>query len=278
MNIKIWVSWAREGELSYFFNGTNSVFEFDFAPPYSFGEVIKARKHIDGNLYAIKRSIRPVYSFHEKQDLLREVRCSVDVRGCIISTFSGTALQVHALSSIEESEHIVRYYTAWEEDNYIYVCNELMDSNANLFKKEFLSMTGRSHLPESVLIEILRHCLHGLRDLHEHEPSIAHLDIKPENIFFKFPHDNHVRRREDSIVEDSSKRETFVAMLSKKQSGLRKLGTFKIGDLGLAVRADSKKDIMEGDAKYEDTFHRALLFRYYWTSFTCVAGILVANC
>ena len=39
----------------------------------SFGEVIKVKKYIDGNFYAIKRSIQPLYSFQEKQNLLREV-------------------------------------------------------------------------------------------------------------------------------------------------------------------------------------------------------------
>lgn len=156
---------------------------------------------------------------------------------------------MHALSSVEKSDHIVRYYTAWEEDSHIYICNELMDFNANVFKRKFTEATHRQYLTEKLLLEILRQCLEGLRDLHEHDPPMAHLDVKPDNIFFRFTHDSRIPRDENSNVDDDLVDKLLAGLVDKRQSEVEKVGVFKLGDLGLAVRADRTKEASEGDAK-----------------------------
>jgi len=63
---------------------------------------------IDGTFYAIKRSKKPISGLAEEQQLLREV---------------------YAHAVISEQPHIVRYYSAWKEDNHMLIQNECKGLN-----------------------------------------------------------------------------------------------------------------------------------------------------
>ncbi len=83
----------------------------------SFGTVLKVRKRIDGCLYAVKRMQKTTRSVAEKHRVLKEVYA------------------LAAVCSEDDNPHIVRYFSAWEEDQriFIQVLNQSSISTARLF-------------------------------------------------------------------------------------------------------------------------------------------------
>jgi len=124
-----------------------------------FGTVMKCKFRIDGTMYAIKRSKKPISGLAEEQQLLREV---------------------YAHAVINTQPHIVRYYSAWTEDNHMLIQNEYCDGGS--LADELKRRKGKS-FEEPELIVIFKHVALGLRCLHA--KKLVHLDIKPGNIFIK---------------------------------------------------------------------------------------------
>jgi len=119
----------------------------------AFGEVYQCENRIDGCTYAIKKSKRPITGKLDEKSALREVHA-------------------HAtLSSLGVHENIVRYYSVWKENNYLYLQNEFCNGGG-ITKQDY---------DESQLLDIMKQIASGLKFLHDR--GFVHLDIKPGNIF-----------------------------------------------------------------------------------------------
>eukprot|EP00126_Sphaerothecum_destruens_P012200 Sdes_comp20985_c0_seq1m19498 len=216
-----------------------------------FGAVYKCRNRLDGCLYAIKRSLKPITG--QEQNFLREV-------------------YAHAVLGV--NTHVVRYYSAWEENNHMLIQNEYCNGGSLATVKEnitqsILRQTGleasrRTNrllesltesveldedelmayvpstfpLPEEKLCDILRQVAKGLKFIHSH--SLVHLDIKPGNIFISVQYTSNGDTDEQSAVDS----EVSNASVSPSVEI-----TYKIGDLGHVTKISSP-DVEEGDCRY----------------------------
>lgn len=229
-----------------------------------FGTVMKCKFRIDGTFYAIKRSKKPISGLAEEQQLLREV---------------------YAHAVISEQPHIVRYYSAWKEDNHMLIQNEYCDGGS--IEDEIKRRHGRP-FSEEELLRIFRHVGEGLRCLHA--KKLVHMDIKPGNIFIKTedvsplspipaeddaevftlpevgsptydasPMDlgfNSGGRNITSVPEEprsveraSNSAASASASASSPEPEDAAAVTYKIGDLGLVTGTDDP-NIEEGDCRY----------------------------
>ncbi|KAF8044964.1 hypothetical protein N665_5926s0001 [Sinapis alba] len=148
----------------------------------NFSRVFKVLKRIDGCLYAVKYSTRKLYLDSERSKAMMEVQAQA-------------ALGFH--------ENVVGYYNSWFENEQLYIQLELCDHS--LSKKSSLGISERE------ILVIMHQIAKALQFVHE--KGIAHLDVKPENIYMK-------------------------------------KGVCKLGDFGCATRLDKSLPVEEGDARY----------------------------
>eukprot|EP00039_Didymoeca_costata_P019442 m.337553 g.337553 ORF g.337553 m.337553 type:complete len:589 (-) comp18162_c0_seq1:2763-4529(-) len=195
-----------------------------------FGTVLKCRNRLDGFVYAIKRSKHPIHGIADEQRLLNEV---------------------YAHAVIETQPHIVRYHSAWEEDDHMLIQNEYCDggSLADLIDK--YRRDGRA-FPEDEVLKILKHVAMGLHSLHI--KKLVHLDIKPGNIFIK--NEVVVDTPTPAISpgppdDDNSRPSSRSSMTSPTDENTTDdlQTTYKIGDLGLVTQIESPS-VEEGDSRY----------------------------
>ncbi|XP_020686733.2 wee1-like protein kinase [Dendrobium catenatum] len=146
----------------------------------NFSHVFKALKRIDGCLYAVKHSIKQFHNDMERKYALREVQ---------------------ALAALGYHANIVGYHTSWFENDKLYIQMELCDHSLS-----------KGHIPTSGdVLEVLYQMATALNFMHER--GIAHMDVKPENIYVKN-------------------------------------GVYKLGDFGCAILTDKSLPIEEGDSRY----------------------------
>ena len=199
----------------------------------SFGNVYKCLNRLDGIQYAVKKSRKQYRNDSERQHMLQEV------------------FAMAAACEQSSCPHLLRYYHAWEEDHHLFIQTELCDFSAedmmptadereraglpspredddmpppprrspsaggDSVPRAAISLTSvvrRGRMPQQLVVKFLRHTLRALCALHD--ANIVHLDVKPANVLYRH-------------------------------------GVFKLGDLGLANRADQVAgDVEEGDARY----------------------------
>jgi wee1-like protein kinase len=168
----------------------------------SFGMVYKVTSRVDGCPYAVKMAKNAAKGRTERDRMLKEV------------------FALAALSDLSEtgSFHIVRYHQAWMEESRLYIQTELCTSTLHweMLHSQELKTEQRRY-------KVLREVLLALELIHRN--GMVHLDIKPENIFFKGDH-------------------------------------FKLGDFGLvhkvsilsnssvSLSQDNDDEIEEGDSRY----------------------------
>ncbi|KAM9352486.1 wee1-like protein kinase 2 [Symphorus nematophorus] len=176
-----------------------------------FGAVYKCVKRLDGCLYAIKRSRRPLAGSADEQLALKEV---------------------YAHAVLGHHPHVVRYYSAWAEDDHMIIQNEYCDGgslNDAIVKKE---MQGEL-FSEAELKDLLLQVSMGLKYIHN--LGLVHLDIKPSNIFIcQRPSTSAAGEGESEEEDDGS---TSVGVI------------YKIGDLGHVTSTNSPQ-VEEGDSRF----------------------------
>ncbi|XP_031258909.1 wee1-like protein kinase isoform X2 [Pistacia vera] len=148
-----------------------------------FSRVFKVLKRIDGCFYAVKHSTRQLQQDRDRRKALMEVQ---------------------AMAALGSHENIVGYYSAWFENEQLYIQMELCDHSLSIDKASQLFTEGE-------VLKALHQIAKALQFIHER--GIAHLDVKPDNIYVKN-------------------------------------GVYKLGDFGCATRLDNSLPIEEGDARY----------------------------
>ncbi|ONH93847.1 hypothetical protein PRUPE_8G256300 [Prunus persica] len=148
-----------------------------------FSHVFKALNRIDGCLYAVKLSMKQLHQDTERRKALMEVQ---------------------SLAALGSHENIVGYYSSWFENEQLYIQMELCDHSLSIYK---FSRT----FTEGEILEVLFQIAKALQFIHK--KGIAHLDVKPDNIYVKN-------------------------------------GVYKLGDFGCATLLDKSLPIEEGDARY----------------------------
>ncbi|GMH25993.1 hypothetical protein Nepgr_027836 [Nepenthes gracilis] len=149
----------------------------------NFSRVFKVLKRIDGCLYAVKHITRQLHQDTERRKALMEVQ---------------------ALAALGFHENIVAYYSSWFENEQLYIQMELCDCSLAIQKSSLI-------LTEGEVLQAIHQIAKALEFVHER--GIAHLDVKPDNIYLKN-------------------------------------GVYKLGDFGCARLLDASLPIDEGDARY----------------------------
>ncbi|PIN05369.1 Cyclin-dependent kinase WEE1 [Handroanthus impetiginosus] len=149
----------------------------------NFNHVYKVLKRIDGCMYAVKRSMRQLHQDTERRKALMEVQ---------------------ALAALGYHENIVSYYSSWFENEQLYIQLELCDHSLSINRLPKL-------LTEGEALDAMYQIAKALQFIHR--KGIAHLDVKPDNIYVK---------------EE----------------------VYKLGDFGCATLIDKSLPIEEGDARY----------------------------
>ncbi|NXC39532.1 WEE2 kinase, partial [Penelope pileata] len=175
-----------------------------------FGSVYKCIKRLDGCVYAIKRSKRPLTGSSDEQLALREV---------------------YAHAVLGHHPHVVRYYSAWAEDGHMIIQNE----HCNGGSLHDVLLENEKHgqcFPEAKLKQMLLQVSTGLKYIHN--SGLVHLDIKPSNIFICHRMAVEGQRGEEESDSDD-----------ELSSGVM----YKIGDLG-HVTSITNPQVEEGDRRF----------------------------
>ncbi|NXS54520.1 WEE2 kinase, partial [Brachypteracias leptosomus] len=175
-----------------------------------FGSVYKCIKRLDGCVYAIKRSKRPLAGSSDEQLALREV---------------------YAHAVLGHHPHVVRYYSAWAEDDHMIIQSEHCNGGSLqdvLLEKAKLGQ----YFPEAELKEILLQVSMGLKYIHN--SGLVHLDIKPSNILIC----HKLAVVSPAGQEESDSEDEFSSSV-----------VYKIGDLG-HVTSISNPQVEEGDRRF----------------------------
>ncbi|XP_059362499.1 wee1-like protein kinase 2 [Carassius carassius] len=175
-----------------------------------FGSVYRCVKRLDGCMYAIKRSRRPIAGSANEQLALKEV---------------------YAHAVLGHHPHVVRYYSAWAEDDHMIIQNEYCDGGS---LHDAITEKGEQGeffcVPE--MRDLLLQVSMGLKYIHS--LGLVHLDIKPSNIFICRRPSSSAGGEGDSEEEDESPSYGVV---------------YKIGDLG-HVTSISSPQVEEGDSRF----------------------------
>ncbi|KAK2583392.1 hypothetical protein KPH14_009380 [Odynerus spinipes] len=181
-----------------------------------FGSVYKCINRLDGCVYAIKKSIKPVAGSINEKNALNEV---------------------YAHAVLGKHQHVVRYYSAWAEDNHMIIQNEYCNGGS-LADAILTLQKEKKHFSEAEMRQLLLHVAEGLRYIHS--VQLVHMDIKPGNIFIS-------KEKRLLAVNYDSADDGF-----DEEEIVEEEITYKIGDLG-HVTSISNPQVEEGDCRYLPT-------------------------
>ncbi|XP_014210815.1 wee1-like protein kinase 1-A [Copidosoma floridanum] len=180
-----------------------------------FGSVYKCIHRLDGCNYAVKKSIKPVAGSVSEKNALNEV---------------------YAHAVLGKHQHVVRYYSAWAEDNHMIIQNEYCNGGSLADAIQKMRKDGKLY-SEVELRQLLLQVAQGLRYIHS--MHLVHMDIKPGNIFIS-REKGQMRVNYDSADDGFDEEETEEEI------------TYKIGDLG-HVTSINNPQVEEGDCRYLPT-------------------------
>lgn len=178
-----------------------------------FGSVFKCINRLDGCTYAVKKSIKPVAGSINEKNALNEV---------------------YAHAVLGKHQHVVRYYSAWAEDNHMIIQNEYCNGGSLADLIVGLREAQR-YMSEVELRQLLLHVVEGLRYIHSMQ--LVHMDIKPGNIFIS--KEKRLLCLNYDSADDGFDEEEMV----------EEEITYKIGDLG-HVTSINNPQVEEGDCRY----------------------------
>ncbi|KAK9507905.1 hypothetical protein O3M35_007667 [Rhynocoris fuscipes] len=168
------------------------------------GCVFKCLNRLNGVEYAVKRGKKPIQN--EK--------------------VAHNEIYAHG---VLEHPNIVRNYSSWTENEYVYMQNEYCNGGS------LEEAIKAGPMDERQLRKILEHIAQGLRYIHSKQ--LAHMDIKPGNIL--------INRGPRIIYKSSSDADDFCDDDDSNEETV-----YKIGDLGHVTNLDEVVDIREGDCRY----------------------------
>jgi wee1-like protein kinase len=176
-----------------------------------FSKVHKVIGRLDGCRYALKRTDKKLQTERERAEALREVQ---------------------VLASLTQCAEIVRYQSAWWENDHLYIQMELCDGSAS---KMVDSQSGE-RASEAALMRCLLDVSAALS--YAHARGLAHMDIKPDNIFihnqgYKLGDWGRVALlngdRRDAAVDEGDARYLSSEVLNDDFSALDRADIFSLG-------------------------------------------------
>uniref|UniRef100_A0A182MZC3 Wee1-like protein kinase n=1 Tax=Anopheles dirus TaxID=7168 RepID=A0A182MZC3_9DIPT len=185
-----------------------------------FGQVYRCLNRLDGCIYAIKKSIQPVAG----------------------SSFEKTALnEVYAHAVLGKHDNVVRYYSAWAENNHMLIQNEYCNGGS------LQTVLQERCLKESELRTLLLHVAEGLKYIHSND--LVHMDLKAGNIFLS---QTPLRAGTGGLhgsmpLVADCRDDGFEDVYDDLDDEY--LVTYKIGDLG-HVTSINDPQVEEGDCRY----------------------------
>ncbi|KAF5931318.1 hypothetical protein HYC85_032191 [Camellia sinensis] len=145
----------------------------------NFSHVFKVLKRIDGCLYAVKKSTRLLHQDMERYILhafgFHSIPYVSVAFSCNNSCRRKALMEVQALAALGFHENLVGYYSSWFENEQLFIQMELCDHSLSIRRSKLFT--------EVEVLEILHQIAKALKFIHER--GIAHLDVKPENIYVK---------------------------------------------------------------------------------------------
>lgn len=177
-----------------------------------FGGVYKCRHRLDGCVYAIKKSLKPVAGSINERIALNEV---------------------YAHAVLGKHPHVVRYYSAWAENNHMIIQNEYCNGGS---LADLVENKPDRKLNEHTLKQVMLHVAKGLKYIHSLQ--LVHMDIKPANIFVS-------REQKVNLQGEESADDGFEEEHVEEEEEV----TYKIGDLG-HVTSVVNPQVEEGDCRY----------------------------
>ncbi|KAF3854553.1 hypothetical protein F7725_022608 [Dissostichus mawsoni] len=191
--------WQRRAIQAFMLSRYESEFlELECIGVGEFGAVYKCVKRLDGCLYAIKRSRRPLAGSTNEQLALKEV---------------------YAHAVLGHHPHVVRYYSAWAEEDHMIIQNEYC--NGGSLSDAIVSKEDQGELfTEDELKDLLLQVSMGLKYIHS--SGLVHLDIKPRDL-------GHVNSTNSLQVEEGDSRFLASEVLLEDYSQLPKADIFALG-------------------------------------------------
>lgn len=121
----------------------------------NFCKVFHVLHRLDGREYAIKRTIKKMADDSQFRRAIQEVQ---------------------ALAAVGEHANLIRYYSAWVENDHLYIQLELCEQGSLADK-----LAAGHRFDEEELSLVMQQVAQGLA--HMHQKGMVHLDIKPDNIY-----------------------------------------------------------------------------------------------
>lgn len=220
-----------EGDWSPLSRYTQDFMEVEKLGSGSFGSVFKCINRLDGCIYALKKRHRPIKG----------------------SSFEKRALtEVYAHAVLGKHRRVVHYFSAWAEEDSMYIQNEYCEGGS--LTDLLVKLRDRnSQMPYFHVRRILLHVAQGLKYIHSQ--NLAHLDIKPDNIFLtkKFDIELELAKYDESFADQRSSAtndDDDGFQDDDSDSDCNNEVCYKIGDLGLVTHAGNRKEVEEGDSRY----------------------------
>ena len=183
----------------------------------NFGSVYRVKGKLDNATYAVKQSCQQANTDAKRLDLLREVQ--------ILAILD-------AECSMESLSSIVRYYSSWFEDDYLYIQLEVCEASVDILYFDIPKVST-----------LLRDILKALKVIHC--VGVVHLDVKPGNILLKNDHYKlcdfgmAVRTQNGEYHGDIDEGDTHYMARELLEwtnpQDLRKCDVFSLGITGIAV-------------------------------------------
>lgn len=156
-----------------------------------------------------------------------------DNENCFLFFRANAIREVCAHAVLGKHRHVVRYYSAWAENDHMLIQNEFCNggSLADIALKN--TAQGKA-FTEAEAKDLILQVSKGLKYIHSQ--SLAHMDIKPGNIF--------ICLEVQEAKMDASYDEDMVNENEDKECVI-----YKIGDLGHVTSVDDPH-VEEGDCRY----------------------------